>query len=112
VVAVPEKRDSSWLFSNDGRFTQGSRTLARCLTVWTLLASHPNAADFQNPFYVIPIAGNESSDRSPSVLQFKWHTSSLAIWSSFYLRSLESNDSRVSQVLSMTPTPSSRTARN
>jgi hypothetical protein len=40
------------------------------------------------------VNAGSSPDRSPVVLQFKWHTSSLAIWSSFYLRSLESNESR------------------
>lgn len=58
-----------------------------------------------NPFYNSPIgncdgssaSSNSSgggSDRSPAVLQFKWHTSSLAIWTGFYLRALESSDTR------------------
>ncbi|OWZ17676.1 Myotubularin [Phytophthora megakarya] len=50
--------------------------------------------DFRNPFFMVPLSGEGSMDKSPTVLQCKWHTSSLAIWSSFYLRSLESNDSR------------------
>lgn len=73
-------------------------TLTRCISAWTLLESHPQAADFLNPFYIVPFEGEAYMDRSPVVLQFKWHTSSLAIWTAFYLRSLESNDSRVSQV--------------
>lgn len=47
---------------------------------------------------MVPLSGEGATDKSPPVLQCKWHTSSLAIWSAFYLRSLESNDSRVSQV--------------
>lgn len=77
---------------------QGSKTVIRCTSAWTLLEAHPQAADFRNPFYMVPLRGEASSDRSPTVLQFKWHTSSLAIWTAFYLRSLESNDSRVYQV--------------
>lgn len=80
---------------------QGSRTAMRCLSAWALLDMETSATDFQNPFYVVPILGEGAVDRSPAVLQFKWHTSSLAIWSAFYLRSLESNDSRVSQVPSL-----------
>ncbi|GMF66092.1 unnamed protein product [Phytophthora lilii] len=73
---------------------QGSKTVTRCTSAWTLLESHPQSADFRNPFYMVPLGGDGSTDRSPLVLQFKWHTSSLAIWTAFYLRSLESNDSR------------------
>lgn len=73
-------------------------TLTRCISAWTLLESHPQAADFLNPFYIVPFEGEGYTERSPIVLQFKWHTSSLAIWTAFYLRSLKSNDSRVSQV--------------
>jgi hypothetical protein len=76
-------------------------TITRCISAWTLLAGNDQANDFLNPFYVVPLQGTSSSspsDRSPSVLQFKWHTSSLSIWSSFYLRSLESSESRVLQV--------------
>ncbi|KAG7399070.1 hypothetical protein PHYBOEH_009760 [Phytophthora boehmeriae] len=75
----------------------GSKTVVRCTSAWTLLQTHPQAADFLNPFYMVPLRGDGSTDRSPTVLQFKWHTSSLAIWTAFYLRSLESNDSRVYQ---------------
>ncbi|KAG7386958.1 hypothetical protein PHYPSEUDO_014942 [Phytophthora pseudosyringae] len=71
-----------------------SKTVIRCTSAWTLLDSHPHAADFRNPFFMVPLSGEGSADKSPAVLQCKWHTSSLAIWSSFYLRSLESNDSR------------------
>ncbi|EGZ04615.1 hypothetical protein PHYSODRAFT_535974 [Phytophthora sojae] len=59
-----------------------------------LIALLDEAGDFRNPFYMVPLRGEASSDRSPTVLQFKWHTSSLAIWTAFYLRALESNDSR------------------
>ncbi|TMW67659.1 hypothetical protein Poli38472_011279 [Pythium oligandrum] len=73
----------------------GSMTITRCTSVWSLLAQHEQTGDFMNPFYIVPLEMSEgSTDRSPTVLQFKWHTSSLAIWSAFYLRSLESNDSR------------------
>ncbi|GAB9472772.1 Myotubularin-like protein [Globisporangium polare] len=72
----------------------GSMTLTRCISAWTLLESHPQTTDFLNPFYIVPFEGEAYTDRSPVVLQFKWHTSSLAIWTAFYLRSLESNDSR------------------
>ncbi|RLN98151.1 hypothetical protein BBJ28_00002451 [Nothophytophthora sp. Chile5] len=71
-----------------------SKTVTRCISAWTLLEAHPQSADFLNPFYMVPLHGDGSIDRSPTVLQFKWHTSSLAIWTAFYLRSLESNDSR------------------
>ncbi|KAF4317727.1 hypothetical protein G195_008436 [Phytophthora kernoviae 00238/432] len=72
----------------------GSKTVVRCTSAWTLLQAHPQASDFLNPFYMVPLRGDGSTDRSPTVLQFKWHTSSLAIWTAFYLRSLESSDSR------------------
>ncbi|TYZ65137.1 hypothetical protein PybrP1_007453 [[Pythium] brassicae (nom. inval.)] len=72
----------------------GSMTLTRCISAWTLLAAHPQASDFVNPFFVLPFEGDGHADRSPLVLQFKWHTSALAIWSSFYLRSLDAGDTR------------------
>ncbi|CAH0479121.1 unnamed protein product [Peronospora belbahrii] len=74
-----------------------SKTVIRCTSAWTLIEAHPHFADFRNPFFMLPLSGEGSTDKSPSVLQCKWHTSSLAIWSAFYLRSLESNDSRVYQ---------------
>lgn len=70
-------------------------TTTRCLSAWTLLSKHADAVDFTNPFYVVAMEGESSSDRSPIVLQFKWHTSSLAIWEGFYLRTFETNESRV-----------------
>lgn len=80
-------------------------TLTRCLSAWTLLDAHPTAADYVNPFYIVPLESATDrtavDQRSPVVLQFKWHTSSLAIWTAFYLRSLEASDSRVSQVFSI-----------
>ncbi|TDH72007.1 hypothetical protein CCR75_001032 [Bremia lactucae] len=69
-------------------------TSERSSSAWTLLELHPDAVEFQNPFFIAPKSGNEIIGKSPTVLQCKWHTSSLAIWSSFYLRSLDSNDLR------------------
>ncbi|KAI9916428.1 hypothetical protein PsorP6_017126 [Peronosclerospora sorghi] len=71
-----------------------SKTFLRCHSAWTVLESHRDAADFHNPFYVVPRNAAGPSDKAPTVLECKWHTSSVAIWSSFYLRSLESNESR------------------
>ncbi|KAE8889742.1 hypothetical protein PF005_g7468 [Phytophthora fragariae] len=93
---VYNKRSGTFLHDCE-EARMGSKTAIRCTSAWTLLEAHPQAADFRNPFYMVPLRGEASSDRSPTVLQFKWHTSSLAIWTAFYLRSLESNDSRVYQ---------------
>ncbi|CAI5717052.1 unnamed protein product [Hyaloperonospora brassicae] len=72
-----------------------SQAVVQCTTAWTLLEMHPQATDFRNPFFMVPLSGDdESTCKSPSVLQCKWHTSSLTIWSAFYLRSLGSNHSR------------------
>lgn len=71
-----------------------AKTQIECTSAWTLLESHPDAVEFQNPFFVVPLTGHEVTDKAPRVLQCKWHTSSLAIWSGFYLRSLASNESR------------------
>lgn len=90
---VYEKRSGTFLHDcEESRI--GSMTITRCISAWTMLAGDEQASDFVNPFYIVPLDGDTKSDRSPPVLQFKWHTSSLAIWSSFYLRSLESNESR------------------
>ncbi|KAL4093734.1 hypothetical protein PRIC1_011166 [Phytophthora ramorum] len=90
---VYNKRSGTFLHDCE-EARMASKTVTRCTSAWTLLESHPHAADFRNPFYMLPLSGDGSTDRSPTVLQFKWHTSSLAIWTAFYLRSLESNDSR------------------
>ncbi|KAG1709450.1 hypothetical protein DVH05_020105 [Phytophthora capsici] len=90
---VYDKRSGTFLHDCEEART-GSKTAIRCTSAWTLLESHPQAADFRNPFFMAPMSSEKSTDKSPTILQCKWHTSSLAIWSSFYLRSLESNDSR------------------
>ncbi|KAF1787596.1 Myotubularin family [Phytophthora cactorum] len=90
---VYSKRSGTFLHDNE-EARMGSKTVIRCTSAWTLLEAHPQAVDFRNPFFMVPLSGEGSKEKSPTVLQCKWHTSSLAIWSSFYLRSLESNDSR------------------
>ncbi|KAG6963338.1 hypothetical protein JG687_00006618 [Phytophthora cactorum] len=90
---VYSKRSGTFLHDNE-EARMGSKTAIRCTSAWTLLEAHPQAVDFRNPFFMVPLSGEGSKEKSPTVLQCKWHTSSLAIWSSFYLRSLESNDSR------------------
>ncbi|DAZ92430.1 TPA: hypothetical protein N0F65_000214, partial [Lagenidium giganteum] len=72
----------------------GSMTIQRCISAWTLLKKHPQAADFVNPSFTRPVEGDGSTDRSPFVLQYRWHISSLNFWRDFYLRSLNSNDAR------------------
>ncbi|ETI42361.1 hypothetical protein F443_12486 [Phytophthora nicotianae P1569] len=90
---VYSKRSGTFLHDCE-EARMGSKTVIRCTSAWTLLEAHPQAVDFRNPFFMVPLSGEGSKEKSPTVLQCKWHTSSLAIWSSFYLRSLESNDSR------------------
>ncbi|CAH0487263.1 unnamed protein product [Peronospora farinosa] len=93
---VYNKRSGTFLYDCE-EARMRSKTIIRCTSAWTLIEAHPDFSNFQNPFFMVPLSDEESTDKSPSVLQCKWHTSSLAIWSSFYLRSLESNDSRVYQ---------------
>ncbi|CAI5713101.1 unnamed protein product [Peronospora destructor] len=93
---VYSKRSGTFLYDCE-EARMRSKTIIRCTSAWTLIEAHPDFANFQNSFFIVPLSGEGATDKSPSVLQCKWHTSSLAIWSSFYLRSLESNDSRVYQ---------------
>ncbi|RLO05866.1 hypothetical protein DYB28_001673 [Aphanomyces astaci] len=94
VDEVYARRTGTFLFDCDEQRMK-ARTYARCPSVWSDL----NLPDMANPFYIVP---DDADAKSPRVLRFRWHTSTLSIWPGLYLRSLESREAVCTQSVQQT----------
>ncbi|RHY48247.1 hypothetical protein DYB38_010121 [Aphanomyces astaci] len=94
VDEVYARRTGTFLFDCDEQRMK-ARTYARCPSVWSNL----NLPDMANPFYIVP---DDADAKSPRVLRFRWHTSTLSIWPGLYLRSLESREAVCTQSVQQT----------
>ncbi|KAF0720634.1 Aste57867_148 [Aphanomyces stellatus] len=88
---VYSRRSGTFLFDCEEQRMK-AHSEKRCPSAWSLLEE---LSDIHNPFYIAPESGQHM--KSPCVLRFRWHNSTLSIWSSFYLRSLEHHGGACSQ---------------
>ncbi|KAG9406972.1 hypothetical protein AC1031_001606 [Aphanomyces cochlioides] len=88
---VYSRRSGTFLFDCEEQRLK-ARVHTRCPSAWNLLEK---VGDIYNPFYIVP--GDGLNVKSPCVLRFRWHTSTMSIWSAFYLRSLEHREGVINQ---------------